>query len=955
MGYCLRIFPCILILSVFQSNVFAQQDSTIFGSIKGAVKDTSLNYFLQAATVSVYDLKDKLISYTLTSMYGEFDIDGLPAGMPLQLRVSFVGYKTYLKQIEIDRPGEELNIGVVILEKGAELLDNIVISPPPVRMNKDTLEFSSAAFALDKNAVAEDLLRKLPGVIVWGDGTITVNGREINKLLVDGKPFFNDKSKVALQNIPKTAIEKVQVYREFIDPNNPFDSITSINLKLRKNMHNGFFGTISAGVGTQEKFESLIDLNFFNPRNQLALVAQSNNVNKLANDINTVLRNNTFKGNGVRTEYQPDFDISGVNKQNSGGLLFSHDFIPKYNQYEQDRLSLNSFINQFSNNTIEHTSTQNFVGVDSTLSKQVDNSSSANTTEFNISTRYNKLKNKNSHFVDGNFQSKSQTSQKLLTNGNRIEGAGLRSFGSRNDSLVSSYNKISLKAGIDHQGFFKITKPRLTDWSVLYSFSAATSDTNTNSIAFFIDSTDTDLSRTFNRKSVNKLFSSNHNIKFKLGDFGKVLFRNAFRSSNINMQFENEVNFLAENIDNQIADWDTSQKKYFKNYFLTKKANYREVSLTTGLHLSRNFLNLLANRYQKELKVEVFANMQFSKQSYSAPTQSFQNLQKAYQSFIPQAKVTYMNFQYGEFVDLYELRFNSGFSLPDRRQLFNLPDSLNLYAIRVGNLNLIPSKNYELAFNFKHNSIGRKNDFHYGALVSAGITCNYFADSILVEKSGRNIYLNTNLDGHKYLNLGGFFNKAFVMSNNQIQFNARINAIWYKNPGYFQFQTSGSPPLSVSHIFMLSDSLSLSYTFKDLFAINFSQYFAHYRSRRTDLATAGFKSLESVTSVALGVNPTRKLNINSSILFNSTTSSGFSSIKSTILNASLSYRFLKGDNLEFRISGMDLLNQNKGIINYGNSFSFTHGTVNRLHQYFMATFTFYPRKFGKNNNRRNAL
>src|SRR6185312_21489 len=332
MRFGLKIIVFFLVTITFNIHLSAQQkDSSNIGSVKGTVKDTSLNYYLQAASVSVYNLENKLIAYSLTNSYGEFIIKGLPINIPLELRISFVGYKAFSMGFEVSVQKKTVDAGQVALAKSSGLLDDVIITPPPVRMNHDTLEFSAQAFTLEKNAVGEDLLRKLPGVIVWGDGTITVNGRQINKLLVDGKPFLTGENKVATQNIPKSAIDKVQVYQEFVDPNNPYDSITSINFKLRKNMHNGLFGVVSAGIGTNESYQAVANLNVFNPRNQFSLVGQSNNINKLGDDLNTILRNNTFKGKGVKVEYQPDFNLPGVNKQSSGGILYTHDFIPDFN------------------------------------------------------------------------------------------------------------------------------------------------------------------------------------------------------------------------------------------------------------------------------------------------------------------------------------------------------------------------------------------------------------------------------------------------------------------------------------------------------------------------------------------------------------------------------------------------------------------------------------------------
>lgn len=191
-----------------------------------------------------------------------------------------------------------------------------------------------------------------------------------------------------------------------------------------------------------------------------------------------------------------------------------------------------------------------------------------------------------------------------------------------------------------------------------------------------------------------------------------------------------------------------------------------------------------------------------------------------------------------------------------------------------------------------------------------------------------------------------------VVGDNQFKLNLQANAFLFRNPGYFLYQQTGYAPATVSHIFMQSDSISLNYTYKDFFAINFLQYFSFYNSRQEGFINTKFNNSVSVSNIGISVNPANRLNFNSNVSFNSTMSSSFATIKSTILNASLSYRFLEGENLELKISGLDLLNQNTGIINYGNSYSYTHGTVNLLHQYFMANLSFYPRKFGKKESKK---
>jgi len=203
-----------VLLSTLSFFAYSQQKTVVppIGKVKGIVRDTSQNYVLKSATVSVYKAADSaLLSYQVTNNYGEFSFTSLPVDLLLRLEISNVGYLTTRKNFTIPSDKNALDLKTLIATQQDILLDDVVISVPPMSMNGDTLEFNASAFKLDSNATVEDMLRAIPNVTLWGDGQITVNGTEVKSLKVNGKSFFGGDAKIAIQNISKNALQKVQV------------------------------------------------------------------------------------------------------------------------------------------------------------------------------------------------------------------------------------------------------------------------------------------------------------------------------------------------------------------------------------------------------------------------------------------------------------------------------------------------------------------------------------------------------------------------------------------------------------------------------------------------------------------------------------------------------------------------------------------------------------------------
>ncbi|MDB5114597.1 MAG: hypothetical protein JWQ79_89 [Mucilaginibacter sp.] len=230
------------------------------GIIKGKIIDSATNTPVEFVTVAVLTVKDTtslLLSYTITDKAGVFTLHNLPLGTPLKIFISNVAYRPYRKFITLNK-AETIDLHDILLSTNQ--LNEVVVKGerPPIVINKDTIEFNAEAFKTRPNAVVEDLLKKLPGVEVDMDGKIVVNGKEVDKILVDGHEFFNSDYRIATKNLDVDLIDKVQVYDDrendpdHIIPESKVGKI--INLKFKKALRKSMFGKIYAGAGTEDRY-----------------------------------------------------------------------------------------------------------------------------------------------------------------------------------------------------------------------------------------------------------------------------------------------------------------------------------------------------------------------------------------------------------------------------------------------------------------------------------------------------------------------------------------------------------------------------------------------------------------------------------------------------------------------------------------------------------------------------
>lgn len=222
----------------------------------------------------------------VTDVNGKFRLSGINDGAYL-LKVTYISYNP--TDVKVSVKGRNQSLGDIKLSPEAFALKETTVTGvrTPIKVMQDTVEFNADSYKTQPNAVVEDLLKRLPGVQVSAEGKITANGKEVSKILVDGKEFFSDDPTIASRNLPVNIVDKLQVVDRKSDEAritgvDDGEEETVINLTVKKGMNNGWFGTVQGGYGSDQRYTSNFIVNRFWNGNQLTLLGGANNVNEPA-------------------------------------------------------------------------------------------------------------------------------------------------------------------------------------------------------------------------------------------------------------------------------------------------------------------------------------------------------------------------------------------------------------------------------------------------------------------------------------------------------------------------------------------------------------------------------------------------------------------------------------------------------------------------------------------------
>ena len=273
----------IMTLSIL--SVFSQSKGI---KVTGCVIEKESKEPVFQANVQMLNLPDSVyVAGAASDEKGMFTLPDVTTGKFL-LKISYVGFKNKFIPIELSSASPKKDMGKVELEADAILMKETVITAqvPEVQVVEDTLIFNSAAYRTPDGAMLEELVKKFPGAEVDDDGNIKINGKQVKKIMLNGKEFFGGDVKTGMKNLPVEMIDKVKAY----DKKSDLARITGIDdgeeetvldLTVKKGMNQGVFGNFDGAVGTEERYSSRGMLNYFRESTQISAIGSANNVNDM--------------------------------------------------------------------------------------------------------------------------------------------------------------------------------------------------------------------------------------------------------------------------------------------------------------------------------------------------------------------------------------------------------------------------------------------------------------------------------------------------------------------------------------------------------------------------------------------------------------------------------------------------------------------------------------------------
>ncbi len=920
----IKFYPVVFAFVMLASYASAQK-----AILKGAVNDTASNQKLSNATLCLLHAEDSILyKFTRTDAKGNFELSNLDSGKYVFL-ITYPQYADYTDKIELVDTSH-INLGnVTLLSKAHILQDVIVHSGAAIRIKGDTTEFAADSFKVQPNATVEDLLKKLPGIQIDKNGNITAQGQKVQKVLVDGEEFFGDDPTLVTQNLRADMVDKVQLYDKKSDQA-AFTGIDdgtkqkTINLKLKDNKKNGYFGKANASAGTGGYHDSQLMFNDFKGKQKIGLYGIVSNTGTSglnwqdqSNYGDNPFANADVDENGgfnINIDNNDPFDLWSGQYNGQGSPLVQTGGLHFNNKWNDDKQSLNA----------------NYKA----LQLRVNGESSTRSEFILPDTLY--------------FNNDKQSFHNQILR-NRINGT----YEYKIDS--SSSLKISVDGGIDHKITYLTdsSEARASDSSLvnnaLRNISTIGDNKTLNSnllwrkkfkkkgrtISFNLKENYADNASTGYLYSNNNYYLKGALVRDTLIDQYKI---NSTKSNDLNTKLTyteplTNVSSLVFNYGLIVSNSNASVNSF-------NKASNQKYSVLDSLYSNHYLFNILTNRggvayslFKKKLKLNFGTDVGYSDFHQTNNFNDSTTVRK-FVNWYPQANFSY---QFKPERGIY-FRYNGETQQPGINQIQPVLTNTDPLNITIGNPVLKPAFQNNMQLNFSDYKVLKSRNIYIG--VNSSFSENAISNKSYVDSFGRTVNQFVNLNGNRsvglHLEYGLKIKKLDVNMNSfsDISINRYVNI--------------------VNNLFNVTNSSN--YTFgigfykdkekKYSFSLNPSATYTTSSSSIQQNIKTNYWSFDTDPSIHLYLKHKFQVQTDCDFNLKQKTTVFDNNTNVVFWNAWIGRTFMKKDALLVKITGHDLLDQNIGFNRTVNSNFISENTYTTIKRYFLLSVVWNFNKAG---------
>jgi hypothetical protein len=906
------------------------------GKLKLVVYDSTTKTTLELATVSLLKQDSSFLTYQLTDKNGTVFFDKLPLKNKVLINISYVGYNTYSSLLQLTGK-DSLQVFLSLNTKDTSSV--IVTSKIPVRMNGDTLEINPAAFKLKEHQVVEELLNQVPGITIWSDGSITVSGRKVQNVFVDGKPFAGSTDpRIATQNLSKSAIDKIQLYQEYDRENlgkpglQQVDSNLTMNIKLKESAKKGYFGKGGAGYGTDDRFESDLIMQTYDKKSSLGIGGGYNNINKDIGGLEQMMQNNTYRNINPNLLRVGRFGVGGINKNHSVGIILTQNFTESNNSRQSNRLTVN-YNKTGGDSWITNLRTQNRIVAGSEQLVKDEGQQTNRNNNNTVGINYMKTNSYNDNLnLSGaaSFQDRSGISSNHTATAN-----ALGSLQSTNDITTKQSDRSDNQNMNLNFGKNDFDQP-LTNINLSANMQRSNASSERNVISVFKSLTVNNKDTSYNRLYLNnnQTFAARANLVY--GGFRRLLF-GRYNLGGVDLRLDQAFNYSQTTSNSRVSDYDSSSKKYIDNQYLSNENNKKTIGYAPALLVTKSFSKNRSFVYRNiYLQAKIMEDIRSENNVSSI---AWRNLNRIMHFFRYEAGLNFNKFNTKKYNCYASLNYNKNFDYPSIDALYTIVDDINAYSITVGNPALKNTVTHNLNLYGSFNTQNQQSPYAINANFNAGYNQlqNPVTDSVINAPSGKRIsyYINADRSKNLYMNYSLNISKRIKKNTLQLMYNGNFNL--GNQPNYID------GIYNISKSSRLSNQVSLSFSLASILVASIAERLEFNQVNQTFSNLNSFTNSSNNTNISININYPKDVSIGSTLDHINNSSLD----KPTILwNAFVTYRILKQQG-ELKFAAMDILKQYKNITNSVSAYGTSTNITNGLQQYFMLTFAYYPRKFGK--------